>query len=239
MKNKSLFTALSFGLGLAFASTAITPAVASIQEGEKSNESMKKHKFMKKGDMSEADMKAMMAKCKGNMVKEETVEKGDDGKEHKKVFVKCMMKGDAGKDGKHKMHMMKRAEGKPTDTVNGFHAALAAGDGDKVLSYLDEDVIIYEGGHINPSKKNYEDTHLQGDMKGSKPNPDRTTTTLEQNVTMSPMTATVMTSKETKGKRDGKAYTRIGTETMVLSATSGKWLITHIHWSFSRPKFEK
>jgi ketosteroid isomerase-like protein len=307
---------LALSLGLVMVTTACAGVSATPQDEAMSqkampqklmpNKSMKDHKFVKKGDMSKDKMKAMMAKCKGKMVEEVTVIKDKDGKETKKVMMKCIMKGKGGKmgdmknnpkmqkmkkmhmmmagadckkteeivkgedgkenkkitvkcemkkggehaanhekhmkDGTHEKHMkeakskgkmkkmMKRPDGKPADAVKGFHDALEAGDGDKVLSFLHDDVIIFEGGHINPSKENYRTTHLPGDMKGAQARKGNSRI-VDQNVTMTMHTATVMTSTETKGERDGKAYTRHGTETMVLSSNNGKWLITHIHWS--------
>lgn len=54
-----------------------------------------------------------------------------------------------------------------TGTVDGFHAAQKRGDTKSALSYLSEDVVIFESGPVESNRAEYEAHHLKADAEFS------------------------------------------------------------------------
>lgn len=111
------------------------------------------------------------------------------------------------------------------DVVEGFHAALAAGDSTRALSLLHPDVVVYEAGHAETLAE-YRSGHLAADMEFAA-SVERTASDVE--VLVEPGLALAI--RETVAHPTGKPVERPGTETMVLVPTEEGWRIRHIHWS--------
>lgn len=116
----------------------------------------------------------------------------------------------------------------PAQALDAFHAALVAGDKDKVTDTLDPQVAIYEGGHVERSLAEYASAHLGSDMKFSAAVKRKV---LSQKVRESGNLATVWSETESQGTYAGRTIKMKGVETAVLEKTDGKWRIVHIHWS--------
>lgn len=114
------------------------------------------------------------------------------------------------------------------DTVDAFHAALAAGDTKQALALLADDVLIYEDGGAEKSKDEYAAHHLEADMaflKGVKQSAVAHSAQVNGDV------AWVMNQGKTTGTYKDKAINSASTETVVLRRIDGEWKIVHIHWS--------
>lgn len=121
----------------------------------------------------------------------------------------------------------------PTDeeavraVVQGFKAALAAGDSVAAIGYLHPDLVVYEGGD-SESLTEYRAGHLAADMEFAAA---VETTALEQGVIVRPGMALWVSESESKGEFRGRAIDSQGTETIVLLPTGAGWKILHVHWS--------
>jgi ketosteroid isomerase-like protein len=116
----------------------------------------------------------------------------------------------------------------PSETINAFHAAIAAGDKKTVNSLLSPEVIIYESGHVERSRDEYFGHHLGADMEFAKATKRTVVKHIEH---VEGKTATVLQETETKGDFKGKPVKAIGVETAVLERIGDKWVIVHLHWS--------
>ena len=120
-----------------------------------------------------------------------------------------------------------------TDIVAAFHAALIAGDKQKVTELMAPDVLIYESGHVEASFAEYAGHHLAADMAFAKTS---SRTVLKQGERTEGKLAIVTQETETTGISNGKALRVFGTETSVLENQGGKWRIMHVHWSSRKAK---
>lgn len=111
--------------------------------------------------------------------------------------------------------------------VQGFKAALSAGDSVAAIGYLHPDVVVYESGH-SESLAEYRAGHLAADMEYAAA---VETTALEQGVIVRPGMALWVSESETKGEFRGQPIDSRGTETIVLLPTGTGWKILHVHWS--------
>lgn len=112
--------------------------------------------------------------------------------------------------------------------VQGFKAALAAGDSTAALEYLHPDLVVYEGGHAE-SLAEYRAGHLAADMEFAAAVESRM---LEQGLVFRPDMALWVSESESKGEFRGRAIDSHGTETIVLIPTEDAgWKILHVHWS--------
>jgi ketosteroid isomerase-like protein len=109
-----------------------------------------------------------------------------------------------------------------------FRAALASGNAALAGSYLSDDVLIFEGGHIERSKAEYQSHHLNSDIAFASTTQYRV---LSRAVKVVGDTAWTTTEGQTTGEWRGRAINSIGTETMLMRKTAGQWRIVHIHWS--------
>jgi len=118
-------------------------------------------------------------------------------------------------------------------TVDAFHAALKAGDEAGALTFLAQDVMIFEGGGAERSREEYAAHHLGSDAAFS--------AATEASVTRrsgwaSGDVAWIVTEGRTAGQFNGRAVNLVTTETMVLKRGPEGWRIQHIHWSSRTPR---
>lgn len=119
----------------------------------------------------------------------------------------------------------------PEDVVRFFHEALAAGDSVTALELLAEDVVIYESGGVEASRKEYQSHHLPADMAFA--SATEREVTLERSGKNGDL-AWVLSRSTTTGTFREQEIHSVGTETMLLVLTSAGWRIKHIHWSSRR-----
>ena len=114
--------------------------------------------------------------------------------------------------------------------VDGFHAALAAGDSVRALSFLAPDAVILESGGLE-SRAEYAAHHLGADIAFSREVPSTRVTT---EVFQDEGTAWVASVTTAKGTYRGREISSQGAELVVLSRTGSGWQIRAIHWSSRR-----
>ena len=118
------------------------------------------------------------------------------------------------------------------EAVDGFSAALKAGDLKAVESLLDPEVLILESGGAERSRQEYLSHHASSDAMFLK---DAHIQLLHRTSKRSGDMVWVGSESEIHTQKDGKPFTLLSAESMVLKAVGGNWTIVHIHWS-SRPK---
>lgn len=111
--------------------------------------------------------------------------------------------------------------------VQGFHAALAAGDSTAALSFLHPELVVFESGHAETLDE-YRSGHLAADMEFARSVEFETT---RGDVLVHPWTALWLRSYTAKGSFRGKPVDGAGVETIVLAPTDDGWKILHVHWS--------
>lgn len=119
----------------------------------------------------------------------------------------------------------------PVEVVDGFHAALEAGDREAALGYLAPEVIIFEGGGAEMSRDEYASHHLGGDMAFLAAMEQEL---LDRQDHVAGDLAYVLSRTRTRGSFREREVDSTGVETMVLERRDDGWRIVHIHWS-SRP----
>ena len=119
----------------------------------------------------------------------------------------------------------------PREVVQAFHDALKKGDKQHTLDLLDPDVVIFESGGAELSRKAYASHHMGADMTFAKA--AKRTVTDTRGETKGNI-AWVITRATIKGNFRGKVVNQHLTESMILSKAQSGWRIIHIHWS-SRP----
>lgn len=112
--------------------------------------------------------------------------------------------------------------------VESFHSALAAGDEDTALDWLDPRVVIFEAGGAELSRDEYAAHHLEADIAFASATK---TAIVAREVRSLGDTGWVLTRTRTTGTFRGHAVNSEGVETMVLQRSDGRWRIVHIHWS--------
>jgi len=115
--------------------------------------------------------------------------------------------------------------------LDGFHAALAAGDGDAALAKLDPDVVIFEAGGAELSRDEYASHHLADDMDFLAVT---TTERVDRRSGASGDVVWVLTRTKTTGTYEGREIAVRGTETALLTRGPEGWRIVHLHWSSHR-----
>ena len=118
-------------------------------------------------------------------------------------------------------------EAQVRQVVEGFKAALAAGDSTTAIGFLHRDLLVYEAGHAE-SLDEYRAGHLAADMEFVAA---VVTTPIQQGVIVRDEMALWVSEAESKGEFRGREIDSRGTETMVLVPTPAGWKILHIHWS--------
>ena len=120
------------------------------------------------------------------------------------------------------------AETEPGKIVTQFHKAIKRGNKKKARYFLDDNVLIYEGGRVEKSADEYSNHHMLSDMKyASKLH----TEVLEHKVTLVGDMAYSVSRTKSTGQSKGRFINKEGMESMVLLKKGGKWKISHIHWS--------
>jgi ketosteroid isomerase-like protein len=125
--------------------------------------------------------------------------------------------------------------GSPAAAVEAFHSALAAGNREEALRWLDPQVVIFESGGAEMSRDEYAGHHLGGDMEfvGAVK-----TEVLDRQAHSEGDVAWVLTRARTTGQFRERDLDVDGVETMVLRRAGGQWRIVHVHWSSAARKSE-
>ena len=114
--------------------------------------------------------------------------------------------------------------------VNGFHAAMTAGDAAKVMALVADDAVFIEAGGVE-TRAEFEKGHLPADME------------FEKGVTISRGPARlavvgdaawVTTVSDIKGTFRKRPVDLISAELMILSRGPRGWQIRAVHWSGTR-----
>jgi ketosteroid isomerase-like protein len=128
------------------------------------------------------------------------------------------------------------AQGSRTDSagavasVTAFHAALAAADSARAVSFLAQDVMILESGAIQ-TRMEYLGHHLGADMKASAGSKAERSVV---RVSLSGTTAIVVSKSLTPPTgAEGNTGSEMA-ELMVLGKSSAGWEIRAVHWSSRR-----
>lgn len=116
--------------------------------------------------------------------------------------------------------------------VDAFHAALNRNDAKAAAAFLDDKVVIYEGGVAEQSKAEYATHHLKADGAFSS---KMSETIVRRTDGAAGNFAWVASEGRTSGRYKDRDINLITTETMVLRRTNGTWKIIHIHWSSRAP----
>ncbi|HET6340670.1 MAG TPA: nuclear transport factor 2 family protein [Gemmatimonadota bacterium] len=118
-------------------------------------------------------------------------------------------------------------EGTIRAVVEGFHAALAAGDSTRALEYLHPDLMVYESGHAETLDE-YRSGHLASDIEFSRA---VSFDTVEDSVVLGRDLSLYLRRYRVRGSFRDTEIDAAGVETMILAPTPTGWKIRHIHWS--------
>ena len=118
------------------------------------------------------------------------------------------------------------------EAVDRFSASLKAADLATAESLLDPEVLILESGGAERSRQEYLSQHAISDAMFLK---DAHVQLMHRTAKRSGNLAWVGSESEIHVQKDGKPFTLLSAESMVLKEVGGKWTIVHIHWS-SRPQ---
>lgn len=119
------------------------------------------------------------------------------------------------------------AEDTVRETVERFHAALVAGDGDAAMNLLSADVLVLESGDIE-TREEYLKNHLAADIEfaramKSEQKPVR--------ITIQGDVAWASARSSASGRFRDRDLNVQGAELMVLAREKTGWRIRAIHWS--------
>ncbi len=124
--------------------------------------------------------------------------------------------------------LFRGSESIPAKVVVAFHNALKSSKEDEVFKLLEKSVLIYEGGGVERSAKEYSTHHLLADMAFMS---KMEVEVIEHQVTIYNNIAISSSRSIIKGKYKGKVIEKTNMETIVLRKNNGKWKIINIHWS--------
>ncbi|MFD3263869.1 YybH family protein [Phenylobacterium ferrooxidans] len=113
-------------------------------------------------------------------------------------------------------------------TIDAFHAALKAGDGDGATALMSDDALVFEAGGAERSKAAYTAEHLAADIKFER---DASASIRQRVGAAAGGIAWIATEGRVQGHSGDKVLDRLTTETMVLRRTPAGWRIVHVHWS--------
>ncbi len=116
--------------------------------------------------------------------------------------------------------------------VNGFHAALTAGDTAAAMRLLASDAVIQENGGVE-TRADYAQHHLAGDIQFARAVPSVRSGV---RVVVAGDAAWTSSTSVTKGTYRDRTINSVGAELMVLSRANGTWRIRAIHWSSRTPR---
>lgn len=115
----------------------------------------------------------------------------------------------------------------PESVVLAFHEALRSGNVELVKQLLAPDAIVVEGGNVE-SRHEYLSHHLAADIEFAKAVPAKRLTT---KTTVEGPTAWVSSTSRAEGRFRDRAVKLRGAELVVLTESSGSWVIRAVHWS--------
>ena len=121
----------------------------------------------------------------------------------------------------------------PAETLDAFHAALAAGRTKDASALLADGLLVYEADHAERSKAEYAGHHLPADAAFAAATSRKVLTHAER---VDGALAVVTRETETNGHWKGAPVHSFGTETAVLRRQGEGWLIVHLHWSSRKAK---
>jgi ketosteroid isomerase-like protein len=121
----------------------------------------------------------------------------------------------------------------PGETINKFHAALAAGDKAGAIALLSPDIIIFESGYVERSREEYAKAHLAGDIDYSRA---VTRKVIQHTEHAEGNSAIVLEESSNTGTFKGKPVNALGLETAMLEKQGDGWVIVHLHWSSRKAK---
>jgi ketosteroid isomerase-like protein len=113
-------------------------------------------------------------------------------------------------------------------TVDAFHNSLAKGDVTAAQALLDDQVLVYEQGHVERSKAEYASHHLASDAQFSAAT--KRTQTARGGAVFGDI-AYVTSEGRVAGTFNGRPIDLVTLETMALRRDGDAWRIVHIHWS--------
>lgn len=116
----------------------------------------------------------------------------------------------------------------PEASAATFRAALKAGNAKAAMAELADDVVIFESGHVERSRADYQAEHFIEDMKFLK---SAKVQDLRQRVQVEGNTATIQHESRVDAMSKGKPVVLYSLETLVMNKIDNDWRITHIHWS--------
>jgi ketosteroid isomerase-like protein len=119
------------------------------------------------------------------------------------------------------------AQAEVTAVLDGFHAALAAGDSTRALGYLAEDVVILESGGAE-DREHYRSGHLASDMRFAAAVPRRRG---EITVRVVGDVAWAHSTSVVEGRMGEREVNSQSAELAVLVREEGTWKIHALHWS--------
>ncbi|MEA1672705.1 DUF2231 domain-containing protein [Nitrospirillum sp. BR 11163] len=108
----------------------------------------------------------------------------------------------------------------PVGVVDAFHAALAAGDGDRAAALLAPEARLYGDDFQDASRQDYVGRYLAADVARARSTPRMLIS--RAGGTAGPVAWIASLERSGDGVRS---------ETMVLKPTDAGWRIVHIHWS--------
>ena len=114
--------------------------------------------------------------------------------------------------------------------VDQFHAAIAAADSVRAVSWLADDVMIMESGVIQ-TRADYLGGHLRADMQGGQGSKSERTV---MKVSIVGNAAYLVAKTVTPPSGAQGSTGSESAELIVLSSTTGGWKIRAIHWSSRR-----
>ena len=118
----------------------------------------------------------------------------------------------------------------PSQVVERFHAALAAGDSGAAAALLDTGAVILESGDLE-TRAEYLAHHLPADIEFA-----RAVRGVRQlrRAEERDGTAWVVSTSRSTGQFEGRAVDGDGAELVVLARSANGWRIVAIHWSSHR-----
>ena len=130
--------------------------------------------------------------------------------------------------GNKNKELFKGNESVPAKVVIEFHKALKNNKKDVVLKILEDSVLIYEGGGVERSAKEYSSHHLPADIAFMS---KMEVKLIEHLVKIYGDIAISSSRSIIKGKYKDKTIEKTSMETIVLRKIKGRWKIINIHWS--------
>ena len=120
------------------------------------------------------------------------------------------------------------AQGSALAALEGFNAALKAGDTERALSWLAPDLLVFESGGAERSKAEYAEHHLAQDMAFLK---GATVELLRRQVHENGDLNWIVSEFRIRTTAKDRDIDLRSIETAILKRTPAGWRIAHLHWS--------